>query len=78
MAGELHTLGVPFPDVPPTTSPAVGQPEAGFWIANEPETRLFLGQHVMDHKDDHAYQVYTSSFNIAPVSHHRNRTLFHL
>ena len=69
MAGELHEMGVPFLDPPATSPPTVGQLEARFWIANEPETRLFLGQLVTDHKDDHAYQVYISFLSVVPVSH---------
>jgi len=60
-------LGVPCLDPPTTASPTVGQPEAGFCIANEPEARLFLGQLVTDHKDDHAYQVRASFLNVVPV-----------
>ena len=79
MAKELHALGVPFLDTPNTTAPpAVSQPEVQFWIANEPEARLFLDQLIMGHKDDHAYQVRTSSFDDVPVSPHPNRILSHL
>ena len=63
-------MGVPCLDPPTTASPTVGQPEAGFCIANEPEARLFLGQLVTDHKDDHAYQVRASFLNVVPVSCH--------
>lgn len=60
MAEELRALGIPFPNSPTITSPTIDQPEVQFWIAKEPETRLFLGQLVQERKDDHAYQVRTS------------------
>jgi len=78
MAEELRMLGIPFPDTSTTAPPVISQPETQFWIANKPETRLFLAELIMDHKDDYAYQVCTLYFDAVPVSHHRNRNLSHL
>jgi len=78
MAEELRVLDIPLPDVPTTTPPAISQTDVQFRIANEPETRLFLSQLIMDHRDDHAYQVCALYFTTVHVSHHQNRTLSHL